>query len=59
MINNNEKTAEQIKKEKEELVQIFSIFDRIKVKTVEVALINKDYYKVIILTKQCLMESRL
>lgn len=59
MINNNEKTAEQIKKEKEELVQIFLIFDRIKVKTVEVALINKDYYKVIILTKQSLMESRL
>ena len=40
-------------------MSIFKVFDIIKIKTVEIALLNKDYYKVIILSKQCLMESRL
>ncbi len=34
---------------------MYRIFDMIKMKTVEMALINKDYYKVIFLTKQCML----
>lgn len=35
------------------------MFDIIKIKTVELALLNRDYYRVIMLSKQCMMESRL
>lgn len=38
---------------------MYKIFDIIKIKAVEMGLINRDYYKVIMLTKQCMMESRL
>ena len=38
---------------------MYKIFDLIKIMTVELAFLNKDYYKVIFLTKQCLLENRL
>lgn len=38
---------------------MYKIFDIIKIKAVEMALVNRDYYKVIMLTRQCMMESRL
>jgi hypothetical protein len=38
---------------------MFKMFDIIKIKTVELALLNRDYYRVIMLSKQCMMESRL
>lgn len=38
---------------------MYDVFDLIKIKTVEMALLNKDYYRVIILSKQCVMENRL
>lgn len=41
------------------MTKLFQIFDIIKIKTVELALLNRDYYRVIFLSKQCLMESRL
>jgi hypothetical protein len=41
------------------LVKMFEQFDAIQIKTIEVAFHNKDYYRVIILSKECLMEGRL
>jgi hypothetical protein len=42
-----------------EIAEMYNIFDLIKIMTVELAFLNKDYYKVIFLTKQCLLENRL
>lgn len=56
---NEELPVRNTESDKEYLANLFIVFDRIKIKTVEIALLNKDYYKVIILSKQCMMESRL
>ena len=59
MINNGQRTEAEINKEIQEVVRMYEAFDTIKIKTVEIALINRDYYRVIMLSKQCLMENRL
>lgn len=59
MINNGERTHADINRELVEVVRMYEAFDVVKIKTVEMALLNKDYYRVIFLTKQCISESRL
>lgn len=54
-MSNSKKSEEQISKEMVEVAEMYKIFDRIKLRTVELALVNKDYYKVIFLTKQCML----
>lgn len=54
-MSNSKKSEEQISKEMVEVAEMYKIFDRIKLRTVELALINNDYYKVIFLTKQCML----
>lgn len=59
MVNNGERTQADINRELAEVVRMYEAFDVVKIKTVEMALLNKDYYRVIFLTKQCISESRL
>jgi hypothetical protein len=59
MVSNGERTEAEINKEIKDVVRMYETFDLVKVKAVEMALLNKDYYRVIILSRQCAMESRL
>ena len=55
----NDKSQEQIETDQQFLLQLFKAWDSVRLKSIEVAHLNKDYLRVVIMSKQLMMESRL